>query len=198
MITDANRFIDAGLSLSPSRKCCMHLVLHIFEQLAHQRDPYVVRLKRRPANLIHPITSHPPCINIACLSIASSTLLPKPSQLDNQLLCSTMPSISSLGTCTAIISSILESLSLMLHLPSGPPPYNHAHPSHDEHPQRAHWRYQDLWISVTSSVLISVPNSISHHYNIPRSAHRKGKAQSIHMVDITHHSVTKRSGEINA
>ncbi|KAG1743075.1 hypothetical protein EDB19DRAFT_584340 [Suillus lakei] len=89
-----------------------------------------------------------------------------------------MPSTFSLGTCTAIFSSILMSLSLSLHLSSGPPPYNH------NHSLRKNRRCQDLLIPVTSSV-IHIPNTVSYN---PRGAHRRTrKVQSIPMVEIAHH-----------
>ncbi|OAX38550.1 hypothetical protein K503DRAFT_770371 [Rhizopogon vinicolor AM-OR11-026] len=96
-----------------------------------------------------------------------------------------MPSTFNLGTCTAIISHILESLSLALLVPSGPAPYNHAYPSHIDHSQRARG-CQDLWIPVMSPGFIPIPNFASYHSDIRGG----GKTQSIRMVHITHHSAT--------
>ncbi|KAG1738931.1 uncharacterized protein EDB91DRAFT_442150 [Suillus paluster] len=102
-----------------------------------------------------------------------------------------MPSTFSFATCTALFSSILMSLSL--HLPSDPPPYNHTQPSHGDYSLRKNKRCQNLLIPATSSVLIHIPNSISYHDDIPRSTHRrKRKAQSIPMVEITHHKAVEQ------
>ncbi|KAG2346854.1 hypothetical protein BDR05DRAFT_959040 [Suillus weaverae] len=99
-----------------------------------------------------------------------------------------MPSTFDLGTYTAIFSSILMSLSLLLHLPSGPPPYNHTQSSHHNHSLCKNRRCEDLLIPVTPSVLVHIPNPISYN---PRGAHRsKRKAQSIPMVEIAHHKTS--------
>ncbi|KAG2351803.1 hypothetical protein BDR07DRAFT_1007082 [Suillus spraguei] len=68
----------------------------------------------------------------------------------------TMPSTFSLGTYTAMFSSILMSLSLPLHLASDPPPYNHTQSSH-HNCSRKNGRSQDLLIPVTASCLIHIP-----------------------------------------
>jgi hypothetical protein len=117
----------------------------------------------------------------------SSSLLTPHCISPHQFLYSTMPSTFNLGTCIAIVSSILESLSLTLRMSSDPPPYNHAHPSHINHSQLEHGKCQDLWIPVTSSVSIPIPNSISCH---GVNARRGREAQSIPMADIMHHGIS--------
>jgi hypothetical protein len=105
----------------------------------------------------------------------------------------TMPSTFSLGTYTAILSSILVSLSLPLHLSSRPPPYNHTQSSHNNHSlhKSRPCPSQDLLIPVTPSVLIHIPNATSY---APRSAHRtKRNTQSIPMVEMVHHKAIRHS-----
>ncbi|KAG2358967.1 hypothetical protein BDR07DRAFT_241659 [Suillus spraguei] len=106
-----------------------------------------------------------------------------------------MPSTFSLGTYTAMFSSILMSLSLPLHLASDPPPYNHTQSSH-HNCSRKNGRSQDLLIPVTPSCLIHIPNSTTSHN--PRSAHRRKRKESIPMVEIARHKAVRQSTQSTA
>lgn len=118
--------------------------------------------------------------------IYSSTIPSSP----GWLLCGIMPSAFSLETYTAMFSSILTSLSSLLHLPSDPPPYNHTQSSHHDYSPHKNSQCHDLLIPMTPSVLIHIPNHISYN---PRGAHRrKRKTQSFPMVEIAHHKAVRR------
>lgn len=160
------------------------LTCHIFWQLdcLNQRNiKSTLIVQRHPASIVTSYST-PPIIP-GFPSPAHFNLLD--SHFNGSSLRSAMPSTFSLGTFTAMLSSILMSLSSPLQ--SGPPPYNHAQSSYHDHPLRKNRPSQDLLIPVTPSVLIHIPSPTSYN---PRSARRRmRKAQSIPMVEIVHQAV---------